>query len=273
MIERRQKEGKHPSLRDFVPKFYRGGPIRFYLPLLYDLVAINKPGLIVSIGFDEGEAHFTFCQAAQEQELKCRCVAIHRDDSGNQTDDQAWQKGKAYGEEFYGAATQFLSGSPIQLAEDFAKQDVDLLLISDCDSGSTIRQELAAWKTRLAPDAIVLMHGTELEREDAPKDAWSEFITRKPHMELGDGVGLGLAAATSSSKSKRFFTQLGESMELYRLAAEKIDAQARAAQIVRENTALEMRQIWLDSVLADRWKAQQIMDHQARELMDLEGKF
>ena len=271
--ERLPKEGKLPSLRDFVPKFYRGGPIRFYLPLLYDLVAIHQPELIVSIGFDEGEAHFTFCQAAQEQELKCRCLVIHRDDSGKQKEDEAWQKGKAYGEEFYGATAQFLSGSPIQLAEDFAKQNVDLLLISDCDSGSTIRQELAAWKTRLAPDAIILVHGTELEREDAPKDAWSEFTSRKPHMELSDGMGLGLTAITSSSKSARFFSRIGELLELYRLDAEKIDAQARAAHIVRENTALEMRQIWLDSVLADRWKAQQIMDHQVRELKDLEGKF
>jgi GT2 family glycosyltransferase/glycosyltransferase involved in cell wall biosynthesis len=271
--ERLQKEGKLPSLRDFVPKFYRGGPIRFYLPLLYDLVAIHQPELIVSIGFDEGEAHFTFCQAAQEQELKCRCLVIHRDDSGKQKEDGAWQKGKAYGEEFYGATAQFLSGSPMQLAEDFAKQNVDLLLISDCDSGSTIRQELAAWKTRLAPDAIVLVHGTELKREDAPKDAWSEFTSRKPHMELSDGMGLGLAAITSSSKSTHFFSRLGESLEWYRLAADKIDAQARVAQIVRENTALEMRQIWLDSVLADRWKAQQIMDHQVRALAEVEGQF
>ena len=74
-----------PSLHGFMPKFYRGGPIRFYLPLLYDLVAIEKPKLIVTIGFDEGEAFFTLCQAAREKRIDCRCVAIHREEGQERT--------------------------------------------------------------------------------------------------------------------------------------------------------------------------------------------
>lgn len=272
VTERRQRQTKFPGWHDFVPKFYRAGPVRFYLPLLYDLVAINKPRLIVTLGFDDGEAHFTFCQAAQEQRLRCRCVAIRRG-GVDEKEDEAWQKGKAYGEEFYAEVTKFLSGSPTELAGDFAKEDVDLLLIDDCDSGSIVRRDLAAWKAKLAPDAIVLVHGTGLERKDAPKKAWSEFVSRRPHMEFYDGAGLGIAAVKTSTKAKRFFAGLGQSTEVYRLASEKIDAQARVAKIARENTALEMRQIWLDSVLADRWKAQEIMDHQARALAELEGKF
>lgn len=272
MTDRRQKEGKLPSLHDFVPKIYCSGLIRFYLPLLYDLVAIKKPRLVVTIGFEEGEAFFTFCQAAHEQRLKCRCVAIHRGGSGSKND-EAWQKGKAHGEEFYGEGAQFLAGSPARLARGFAKEEVDLLLIDDCDSGSTIREELAAWKTRLAPDAIVLVNGIKLEREDPPKNAWSKFVSRRPHLEIGEGAGLGIAAATNSSSSKRFLTKVSQSIEWYRLAAQKMDAQTRNAQIVRENAALEMRQVWLDSVLVDRGKAQQVMDHQARALAEVEGKF
>lgn len=262
-----------PGLYGFVPKFYRGGTIRFYLPLLYDLVAINRPRLIVTIGFDEGEAHFTFCQAVLEQQLKCRCVADRRGDPESEKDDEAWQKGKAYGEEFYTEVAQFLSGPPDKVAKGFAKKDVDLLLIDDCDSGSTVRKELAAWKSALAPDAIILIHGTKLERDEPSSVAWSEFASRRPHMEFQDGAGLGVAMASTSAQSKRFLAGLGELTELYRLAAERLDAQARAAQIARENTNLQTRQIWLDSVMQDRWAAQEIMDHQARALSDLEGKF
>src|SRR5438067_805265 len=69
-----------PSLLRFQPKFYSGGPGRFYLPLLYDLVASQKPKSIVASGFGDGEAFFTLCQAAREQNLECRCAALRRED-------------------------------------------------------------------------------------------------------------------------------------------------------------------------------------------------
>ncbi|MCA1658597.1 MAG: glycosyltransferase, partial [Verrucomicrobiaceae bacterium] len=41
-----------------------------------------------------------------------------------------------------------------------------------------------------------------------------------------------------------------------------------------ENSAtLEIRQVWLDSLLADRGKVQEIMDHQARAIVELQEKF
>jgi GT2 family glycosyltransferase len=262
-----------PNLRDFVPKFYRGGAIRFYLPLLYDLVATRKPRRIVTIGFDLGDAHFTFCQAAQEQQVKCRCVAIRRGEAKIEKDDEAWQEGKAYGEEFYAELTQFISAPAEKVAKDFANEHVDLLLIDDCDSGSMVRKELAAWESTLARDAFVLVHGTKLERKDAPSAAWSEFVSPRPHVEFDDGVGLGLAAASDLVKQKRFLINLAQTKDLYRLAADRMEVEARAAQIARENSQLETRQIWLDSILADRWRAQEVMDHQARALVEWEGKF
>ena len=81
-----------PSLHDFMPKFYRGGPVRFYLPLLYDLVMLEKPKLIVTIGFAEGEAFFTLCQAAREKRVERRCIAIRREED-QESEDAVWQAG------------------------------------------------------------------------------------------------------------------------------------------------------------------------------------
>src|SRR5882724_6573899 len=158
VIERPLMLSELPGLHEFTPKFYRGGPIRFYLPLLYDLVAIEKPKLIVTIGFDEGEAFFTLCQAAREKRIDCRCVAIRREE-GQESGDAIWHAGRAYGEEFYGEAAQFLAGAPADLAKNFANDDVDLLLIDDCDSGSIIEDDLTIWKSKLASDAIIVVHG------------------------------------------------------------------------------------------------------------------
>ena len=266
-----------PSLHDFLPKFYRGGPVRFYLPLLYDLAAIEKPKLIVTIGFAEGEAFFTLCQAAREKRIDCRCIGIRRDED-QESEDAVWQSGRAYGEEFYGEAAQFLAGPPVDLAKNFANDDVDLLLIDDCDSGSTVRQELAAWKSKLAPGAIVVVHGLGLNRDDAPRGAWREFISHRAHAEFREGIGLGVALAGEPRKGQSLLqTQLFggdcELAEIYSLAAERIEAQARAARLERENAAFQSQQIWLDSVLGDRWKAQEIMDHQVRVISDWQSKF
>jgi len=264
-----------PSLHDFMPKFYRGGPIRFYLPLLYDLVAIEKPKLIVTIGFDEGEAFFTFCQAAREKRIECRCVAIHRNED-QKSEDALWHAGRAYGEEFYGEAAQFFAGAPGDLATNFANNTVDLLLIDDCDSGDTVQRELAAWKSKLASGAIVMVHGLKLDRHDAPRRPWSEFTSHLSHAEFHEGIGLGVALEGEPRKSL-FLTQLfsgnREPAEIYLLVAERIDAQARFTRIQRENAALQSRQIWLDSVLGDRRKAQEIIDYQGRVISDWEDKF
>src|ERR1700682_3992502 len=131
---------KLPSLLGFKPKFYTGGPARFYLPLLYDLVASKKPKSIVTLGFGEGEAFFTFCQAAREQNLECGCVALRREHAGEpEAHDLAWQKGKDYGQEFYGDFARFLSGSPVDALKEFANGSIDIFFFDDCATGSELR--------------------------------------------------------------------------------------------------------------------------------------
>ena len=90
-----------PSLR-FQPKFYRGGVSRFHLPLLYDLVALRKPATVVTIGWGDGQPHFTFCQALREQGIAGRCLTIRREVANEDAaDDVAWQKAVAESDEFY----------------------------------------------------------------------------------------------------------------------------------------------------------------------------
>ena len=119
----------------------------------------------------------------------------------------------------------------------------------------------------------MLLHGLELERADGPKNAWKEWVGGRPSADIPDGIGLGVASrsrpADSGDLCQALFggeKTLGELIAIYRIAAARIDAQAHADQAVREQAALETRQVWLDSLLADRWKVQEIMDHQARAL-------
>src|ERR1700738_1686821 len=124
---------KLPSLRGFQPTFYTGGAIRFHLPLLYDLVARAKPKRVVALGFGDGQAFFALCQAANEQQIDCECVAVRRDRPGeSEEDDVAWREGRDYGEEFYGARAHFLATHVLALAQ-VADHSVDVLLLDDSD--------------------------------------------------------------------------------------------------------------------------------------------
>jgi GT2 family glycosyltransferase len=271
-----------PSLLRFQPKFYSGGPARFYLPLLYDLVASKKPKSIVVLGFGDGDAFFTFCQAARELGVECRGSALRREHTGEpEADDLAWRKGKDYGKEFYGDFARFLSGSPVDAAKEFADGTIDFLFIDDCDSGTLLREDLSIWESKLAPKGLVLVHGIVLERTDSPGDTWREWAAARPSAKLPDGIGLGITfcskrAAPGESLLKQLFADKKSVAELaaaYRLAEARIEAQARADEAVRAQAALEARQVWLDSLLADRWKVQEIMDHQARAIAELEERF
>src|SRR2546423_1157619 len=271
---------KLPSLRGFQPKFYSGGATRFHLPLFYDLVAEAKPKRVVTLGFSDGQAFFTFCQAANEQKIDCQCIAVRRDRSGeSEEDDIAWNEGREDGEEFYGERARFFATKGSALAE-VANGSIDILFLDDSDSGKEIREDLPAWEAKLAPEAIVLLYGLCLEREDSPKVAWDEWVADRPHAIFSDGLGLGIALKSKTAPTSFLLQQLfgrsskvGEIAEAYALAVARIDAQDRVRQSEQAGAALELRQVWLDSLLADRWKVQEVMDSQARAIGDWEERF
>ncbi|MDP9004361.1 MAG: glycosyltransferase [Verrucomicrobiota bacterium] len=269
---------KLPSLLDFQPKFCPGGLSRFHLALLHDLVVVLKPKTIVLLGFGDGQACFTACQTVREQEIDCRVTAVRRQHAGdNEIDDQAWREGKDYGQEFYGDLIRFVDGSSAETAKDFADGSVDLLLLDDSDSGAAILSDLSLWQAKLSANGLVAVHGIMLKRaDDDPKTAWRKWSVGRTAAEFPDGIGLGIISVGDASRIpndlKKFFDpeEIPELIFAYRLAAARIEAQARLDQAVRSQAALETRQVWLDSLLADRWKVQEIMDHQARVIGHLE---
>jgi GT2 family glycosyltransferase/glycosyltransferase involved in cell wall biosynthesis len=261
-----------PSPRAFQPKFYSAGPARFHLPFAYDLMAQIKPKRVAIVGFGEGDFFFTFSQAAAEQKIDCECIAVRRDRAGESAEDDArWREGRATGEEFYGDRARFFDATKEAL-NAIADGSVDVLLLDDSDSGTDVRNDLSAWEPKLKPAAAVLLHGLTLERDDPPAAAWNEWVGKTPHANFPDGLGLGVAAVGKSSPASFFLKHSEDLAVVYSMAAARIDAVARAADAEKKTAAFETRQVWLDSLLTDRRKVQEIMDHQARVIASLEGQ-
>ncbi|HEX8077497.1 MAG TPA: glycosyltransferase, partial [Chthoniobacterales bacterium] len=270
---------KLPSLRGFQPRFYSAGPARFHLPLLYDLVAELKPKRIVVVGFGDGDAFLTLCQAVDEQKLDCECVAVRHERAGeSEEEDAVWREGRDYGEEFYGERARFFADRASALAA-IADGTVDLLLHDDSDSGTEIRANLAAWEMKLGNNAVVLLHGHGLDRQDSPGQAWDEWVAGQAHAVFPGGIGLGIAlrgkraAGPLLKEIVEGDSQGAKLATIYALAAARIDADARALHAEKNSAALEIRQVWLDSLLADRHKTQEVMDHQMRTVANLEQRY
>ncbi len=256
-----------PSLLAFQPRFYRGGPIRHHLALLYDLVATRRPRRIVVVGFGNGEAFFTLCQAVRETGLDAECTAIWRGAAGEDREtDPAWEEGKRYAAETYGEFAQFSADDSRIAAQKFSETKVDLLLIDQCESGSEITAELNFWSGAVSSDATIGVHGIELNRPDAPGAAWRQWRGERPGTEFSAGIGLGVVASNEPP-----FPPTAQ--PLYALAAARIEAQAQSEQSQRDLSALSARQVWLDSLLEDRWTAQEIMDEQGRQMEELRKRF
>ncbi len=252
-----------PSLLAFQPRFYRGGPIRHHLPLLYDLVALRRPRRIVVEGFGNGEAFFTLCQAVRENGLEADCTAIWRGAAGEEPDaDQAWQNGKRYAAETYAGLARFSPDDSATVARQFADQKVDLLLIDQCERAAEISGELENWNSAISTGGVVLVHGIGLDRPDAPRNAWRQWRGDRPGAEFPAGIGLGLTSWAEPSLLHRSQSVA----QLYALAAARIAAQAQSEESQRQLAALAARQVWLDSLLEDRWTAQEIMDEQGRQM-------
>ena len=97
------------AARNFDPKFFTGGPTRFYLPLFFDIAVEEKPALIVTLGLGDAQAHLAFCQAVAEQNLASRCVAIRRTRADESAiDDPAWQYVEKATSKFFANISQLM---------------------------------------------------------------------------------------------------------------------------------------------------------------------
>ncbi len=256
-----------PSLLAFQPRYYRGGPIRHHLALLYDLVATQRPRRLVVDGFGNGEAFFTLCQAVRETGLDCRCIAIWRGAAGEAREaDLAWKDGKRYAAEIYGDFAELSPDDSATASQKFGEEKADLLLIDQCESGTEIGAELDRWNAAVSARGVIAVHGIELVRPDAPGTAWRQWRGERPGAGFSAGIGLGVSWPDGNLIAQ---TSAPAAEQLYALATARIEAQAQSDRSQRELAAATARQVWLDSLLEDRWVAQAIMDEQGKQMEEL----
>ncbi|HEY1770376.1 MAG TPA: glycosyltransferase [Chthoniobacterales bacterium] len=268
-----------PSFR-FQPRFFNGGISRFHLPLLYDLVTLRQPARIVTLGYGDGQPHFTFCQALEEKKSRGHCLMIRRAlPNESADDDEPWQDALAKSAASYRDFANLIVGDAVSIAAA-QREPVDFLFCDDCDDYEMLKRELQAWIPRLVPDALVLFHGSILKRTTPPRRAFEELFAENSRTEFPDGIGLLVAAMSVEKKiqdplQSRLFDpkQREELTAIYRAIASRISAEHRARLAEEKNLNRDLQNVWLDTVITDRWKAQEVMDEQMRQMTERAGAF
>jgi O-antigen biosynthesis protein len=256
---------------NFEPKFFTGGPTRFYLPLFFDIVVQEKPALIVTLGLGDPQAHLAFCQAVTEQNLSSHCVAVWRLRVGEAAiDDPAWQCAQKATGDFFATVSRLVEADALTSAADFADGSIDVLLIDDVDSGESVWRELEAWRPKFSDKALVLLHGTNLDREDSPRRAWANFVEGKAVTHFSEGIGISVATENAAAKASPFRVALFEGTTVlaqgYQVVAESIRARAQTRLAEHRAGFFEARQAVFDTIVEDRTKAQRVIEDQERRL-------
>ena len=263
----------------FEPDFYTAGPARFYLPLLHDIVVSEKPGLIVTLGLGDAQAHLAFCQAALGQNCRIRCLGVRRRRKNESAaDDPAWVAAQGRSAAPYQGISQLLEGDAYNVAQQVPDASIGVLLLDDVDEGTLIKEELTVLRPKLTPTALVLFHGVDLERRDSPRSAWKAFAQVEAAADFHDGIGLSITTSRSSASASELRVSLFDKSRfegtriVYHLLAEAMIARCEADRARHAAEVLSARQIWFDTVLENRAKAQEVMDGQAQIILDLENQ-
>ena len=150
-------------------------------PFAFWLAEALKPRLYVELGVGNGFSYFCFCQAIDRFGLATKAFGIDR-----------WGEDESLAETIaainarYAAFSTLARSSFDAAVTGFVPGSIDLLHIDGDGTYEGAAAILADWRSLLADDAIVLLHGVER--------LYDELCAQHPAFRFPQGAGLGIVA-------------------------------------------------------------------------------
>jgi glycosyltransferase involved in cell wall biosynthesis len=159
------------------------------------LVKAARPKTLVELGTHHGFSYFAFCEAVRQSDLDTRCIAV-----------DTWKGDEhsgTYGEEVfarvqvenrkYADFSMLLRKTFAEALDDVPDGSVDILHIDGRHFYEDVKEDFESWEPKLAKDAIVLFHDTEvMERGFGVWRFWQEIADKNPTMNFPFQHGLGV---------------------------------------------------------------------------------
>lgn len=180
-----------------------------HLPFAAWLIQTLKPNLFVELGTHTGNSYFSFCQSIKENKLDTKCYAVDTwqgDEHAGKYNDEIFQQVTAYNEEHYACFSRLLRTQFDDAVNYFSDGSIQLLHIDGLHTYEAVRHDFETWLPKLAPNAIILFHDTNVrERGFGVWKLWEELIARYPrNLEFLHSHGLGVLQLDSITNISRF---------------------------------------------------------------------
>jgi O-antigen biosynthesis protein len=194
-----------------VPSWFEHGPFAYWL------IDTLRPRNFVELGTHAGFSYFCFCQAVAKLKTRTKCQAIDTwkgDEHAGFYDEEIY-KSVVEINRGYQKFSQLVRSTFDEALLQFPNKSVDLLHIDGRHFYDDVKHDFESWLPKLADDAIVLFHDTNVRERDF--GVWKLFKSLKKNhtgFEFLHGHGLGILAPNKVPKVMEPF--FAENPELLR---------------------------------------------------------
>lgn len=232
-----------PSIQ-FTPKRHSHGllgPWSGHLPFACDLVAAVRPTSVVELGTYYGESYFGFCQAVEEQSLRCDCNCVDTwrgDDQGGYYGDEVYLDVEAYNRHHYASFSKLHRMTFDEARGSFAEESIDILHIDGHHSYESVAHDFENWFSTVRAGGIVLLHDVAVRLpEFGVWRFWEELTSKYQTLTFPHSHGLGVLRKPGGGPPAEFLASLFESGDnqsdlarYYAVCAERLQLAFNAAE-------------------------------------------
>lgn len=228
-----------------------------HIPFVSWLVQVDKPKIIVEMGTHSGNSYFSICQAVKQYDTGSKCYAVDTwqgDAHALAYGEEIYEMVRKHNEENYASFSTLLRMTFDEALSHFEDRSVDLLHIDGLHTYEAVKHDFETWLPKLASDATVLFHDTNVRRDDfGVWKYWGELRVRyNCTIEFSHSFGLGVLKLNNGSSkniftplfgksSQHFFQALGDAYELSENKYQKIFMKSvpyRLFALARQNQLL-----------------------------------
>lgn len=186
-----------PSVRHFHPRHLVFSTWADHIQFGYDLVAAQKPELLVELGTQGGLSYFAFCQSVQENDLPTLCYAVDTWEGEEHTgkyDETTWELVSDVNRLNYPGFSYLLRMYFKEALDHFADDSIDLLHIDGLHTYDAVAEDFATWYPKVKPGGIILFHDIKARLKDfGVWRFWDELKDDHEQVfEFRHGFGLGV---------------------------------------------------------------------------------
>jgi hypothetical protein len=167
-----------------------------HVPFAFWLVDVLRPQRIVELGTHNGVSYSAMCQAVKTLALATSCFAIDTwkgDEHAGFYGEEVYRDFAAFHDQRYGAFSQLVRSTFDDALRYFEDRSIDLLHIDGLHTYEAVRHDYESWLPKLADNAVVLLHDTNVrERDFGVFRLWNEISAGRPKFSFLHGYGLGV---------------------------------------------------------------------------------